>query len=247
MKDNFSEQSTAYAQFRPGYPTVLFDFLFGLCSQFDCAWDCATGNGQIAAVLAERFRQVEATDISANQLANALQRPNIRYQIGAAEAPLFSAKTFDLITVGQAAHWFDFEKFYAEVQRALKPEGVLALVGYGLLRIDPPTDAVIGHLYREVLGDYWDPERRHVDTALTSMPFPFRETPLPDMAMTYRWTFDHLLGYLSTWSAVRHFEKSTGASPLGAAFVHDLKKAWGNTPDKAVRFPIFGRIGRCEA
>lgn len=105
MKDNFSARSADYAQFRPVYPPQLFDFLFENCQNFDCAWDCATGNGQIATVLAERFAQVEATDISENQLKNALLKPNIRYRLGRAEATDFSDHSFDLVTVGQAAHW----------------------------------------------------------------------------------------------------------------------------------------------
>jgi SAM-dependent methyltransferase len=247
MKDNFSYRAAEYARFRPGYPAALFYFLFARCKHFDCAWDCATGNGQIAAVLAEHFRQVDATDISENQLKNAVQWPNIRYQTAAAEAPLFPDQTFDLVTVGQAAHWFDLEKFYPEVRRVLKPGGVLALVGYGLLKIDAATDRVIDHLYREVLGGYWDPERRHIDAALTRIPFPFREIPLPEMVMEYAWTTEHLLGYLSTWSAVQHFEIQTGVSPLGDSFVRDLEKAWGDAPVKTVRFPIFGRIGRSDS
>ncbi|MDO8971529.1 MAG: class I SAM-dependent methyltransferase, partial [Saprospiraceae bacterium] len=112
MKDNFSTQSAGYARFRPGYPAQMFDFLFQNCANFGAAWDCATGNGQIAEVLATRFQLVEATDISANQLKNAVQKPNIHYQVGSAETPGFPAHSFDLVTVGQAAHWFDFEQFY---------------------------------------------------------------------------------------------------------------------------------------
>jgi len=244
MKDNFSHRAAEYARFRPGYPAALFDFLFAHCGQFDYAWDCATGNGQIAAVLSERFRQVEATDISENQLQNAVKRPNIRYRVGAAEQRLFLQNMFDLVTVGQAAHWFDLEKFYAEVRRVLKPEGLLALVGYGMLTIDEATDGVIHHLYENVLGEFWDPERRLVDAALKTIPFPFQEMPLPEMASEYRWTPEHLVGYLSTWSALRHYEKQTGSNPLDEAFVASLKKAWGSEPVKTVRFPIFGRIGR---
>ncbi len=39
-----------------------------------------------------------------------------------------------LITAAQAAHWFDLKQFYAEVNRTLKPMGVLAIYGYGLVQ-----------------------------------------------------------------------------------------------------------------
>lgn len=243
MKDNFSSRSDEYARFRPGYPPQLFDFLLDLCKNFDCAWDCATGNGQIAATLAEHFQQVEASDISENQLKNAIQKPNIRYRVEAAESPSFPTNSFDLVTVGQAAHWFDFEKFYPEARRVLKPDGVLALIGYGLLKIDEPTDEVINHLYCNVLDGYWDAERLHVDAAYTTIPFPFSEIQFPKMAMTYEWSLDHLLGYLSTWSAVKHFEKKNSSTPLDKAFVETLKAVWQAGETKTVSFPIFGRVG----
>lgn len=243
MKDNFSSRSSEYARFRPGYPPQLFDFLFGLCKNLDCAWDCATGNGQIAAVLAGRFRQVEATDISENQLKNAVQLPNIRYRVEPAESPSFSNNSFDLVTVGQAAHWFDFPTFYPEIKRVLKPGGVLALVGYNLLKIDEPTDTVIIGLYHNVLGEYWDTERRHVDAAYSTIPFPFPEIEFPEMAMTYEWSLEHLLGYLNTWSAVQHYIKKNGHSPLNETIESSLKQVWGKNEIKTVRFPIFGRVG----
>ncbi|MEQ1746940.1 MAG: class I SAM-dependent methyltransferase [Saprospiraceae bacterium] len=243
MKDNFSHRSADYAQFRPSYPAALYEFIVANCAGNDCAWDCATGNGQVAVVLADHFRQVEATDISENQLKNAAFRPNIHYQMAAAEQSVFSENQFDLVTVGQAAHWFRLEKFYTEVQRVLKPGGLLALFGYGLLHIDAPTDAVVEHLYHDILGDDWDPERQLVDEALATIAFPFREIPLPEMVVEYRWTTDFLLGYLSTWSAVRHYEKRTGESPLGESFAAALSAAWGAEAEKTVRFSIFGRVG----
>lgn len=243
MKDNFSTQASAYARFRPGYPPQLFDFLFGLCRQFECAWDCATGNGQIAAVLSERFGQVEATDISEKQLQQAPQKSNIRYRVEPAETPSFADASFNLITVGQSAHWFDFDKFYPEVARVLKPGGVLALVGYNLLKIDAQTDPVINYLYTNVLGEYWDVERRLVDNAYSTIPFPFTEVPLPEMSMSYEWTFDHLLGYLETWSALQHFSRKYGKSPIDENLLDTLRSTWPEGAVKTVRFPIFGRIG----
>ncbi len=244
MKDNFSTHSAEYARFRPGYPQQLFDFLFLLCQNFDTAWDAATGNGQIAVGLAKRFGQVFATDISENQLANAQVRPNIHYALGSAETPDFPDQHFDLVTVGQAAHWFQFDDFYRTVRRVLKPGGVLALVGYNVLKIDAPTDAVINQLYHETLDGYWDAERHYVYDAYTTIPFPFEEIPLPEMTMTYSWNLEQLLGYLSTWSAIKRFTEQQGHSPLNADFVAAMRLFWADNEVKMVHFPIFARIAR---
>jgi len=159
MKDNFSTQSSEYARFRPGYPAALFNH----CHHFDKAWDCATGNGQIALQLAGRFRHIQATDISENQLKNAQPHPNVHFSLQAAESPDFADASFDLIVVGQAAHWFDFDRFYPEARPVLKPGGLLALVGYSLMRInDAPLEALVDHLYEGVLVKYWNPERQLV-------------------------------------------------------------------------------------
>lgn len=243
MKDRFSDHSTEYARFRPGYPAQLFDFLPALCVRHTRAWDCATGNGQIAAGLAAHFEQIEATDISGNQLRHAVQKVNIRYRAEAAETPSFPDRYFDLIVVGQAAHWFDFDKFYAAVRRVAHPGAVLALVGYNLLTVDVATDALIRHLYSHVLGTYWDAERRHVEAAYSTIPFPFPEKTFPVMDMAYEWTADQLLGYLSTWSALRLYVEKTGASPLSGEFRKNVQEVWPDGVLKTVRFPIFGRIG----
>lgn len=247
MKDNFSTQSNEYARFRPGYPAALFSYLFEHCHQFDSAWDCATGNGQIALQLAERFRHVEATDISENQLKNALPRPNIRYSLQAAETPDFADASFDLIVVGQAAHWFDFERFYPEAQRLLKPGGLLALVGYNLLRIDNgPIEALIEYLYAGILGKYWDPERKLVDAEYRGISFPFEEISFPQMYVEYEWTREQLIGFFNTWSALQHYVKKHGRSPMNAAFLVQVAEVWPDGELRTVRFPIFGRIGRCS-
>lgn len=68
MKDNFSGHSSDYAKFRPEYPAEVYTFLKENLSGSDCAWDCGTGNGQVASRLADFFNLVEATDISQPQL-----------------------------------------------------------------------------------------------------------------------------------------------------------------------------------
>ena len=245
MKDNFSSQSAEYARFRPGYPPELFSFIFQHCQHFEHAWDCATGNGQIALELAERFTHVEASDISENQLNNATKRDNIHYSIQAAEAPSFADASFDLITVGQAVHWFDFDLFYLQVRRVLKPGGLLALIGYNLLKFDDlALDSLISDFYRNTLGQYWDAEREHVDAEYSTVPFPFEEIEFPTISMHYTWTRDQLIGYLGTWSALQHFLKQNGHSPLDEGFTAALESLWPKGEQKNLRFPIFGRLGR---
>ncbi len=66
--DLFSTQSKEYASSRPTYPSALFEFIVGLVDEKNLVWDCATGNGQAALVLADYFKRIVASDISARQL-----------------------------------------------------------------------------------------------------------------------------------------------------------------------------------
>lgn len=156
MKDNFSTQSELYARYRPQYPKEFFDYLDIIITSKDNAWDCGTGNGQVATELAKRFMSVYATDISEAQLAEAQQLPNVIYSVQAAEKTNFPNDSFDLITVAQAIHWFDFEKFYAEIKRTAKPSATLVVMGYGRVEVTPEIDRVINDFYKNTIGNYWE-------------------------------------------------------------------------------------------
>jgi ubiquinone/menaquinone biosynthesis C-methylase UbiE len=126
-KDYFSGHSKLYATFRPTYPDALYEFIFNHVKQFDTALDCATGNGQVAHVLAKHFNHVCASDISSEQIKHAHQANNIAYKIESAEHTSYADNQFDLITVAQAIHWFNTETFFQEVTRIAKPQAVLAV------------------------------------------------------------------------------------------------------------------------
>lgn len=243
MKDNFSKQSDLYAQFRPGYPKQLFDFLLPLVPDKKAAWDCATGNGQVAVTLSQHFNEVYATDISLVQIANAVARQNIFYAVGNAEETLFPDNKFDLITVAQAIHWFDFKIFYHEAQRTLKSGAVIAVIGYDIFRINKEINFLVDQLYRKTTGPYWDAERKYIDDHYTTIPFPFKEIETPVFSMNYHWELKQVIGYLNTWSAVQHYIRKNNENPVDI-FSDELKKAWGNISKRKVTFPIFMRIGR---
>ena len=243
MKDNFSSGSDKYAQYRPTYPEAFFDFLKQLLPVTDNAWDCATGNGQVAQKLALIFNKVYATDISQSQLDNAVQLPNIHYALQPAESTSFQNHFFDLIIVGQAVHWFQFDAFYAEVKRTGKEGALIVLIGYGNLHINTAIDAIIHELYETILGPYWDAERRYVDEEYQTLPFPFEEIEAPQFDNTYQWTLEHLVGYLNTWSAVKHYTKQNGHNPVDVIY-KNLQQAWGSYETLPVHFPLLLRIGR---
>src|SRR6185369_7699774 len=117
------------ARHRPQYPKELFSYLRQICAEHNFAWDCATGNGQAAVSLAKYFAHVEATDVSAEQIEHGLVHPNVHYSVSPAEHTPFHDQSFDLITVATAVHWFDQPQFFREVDRVLKPSGVLAIWG----------------------------------------------------------------------------------------------------------------------
>ena len=242
-KDNFSSGSDKYAKYRPTYPQEAFNYLNSLVAHKDTAWDCGTGNGQVARELAKTFGQIFATDLSSAQIAQAPAVPNIHYSAQPAEKTNFDDHQFDLITVAQAIHWFDFEKFYAEVRRTAKPSALLAVMGYDLITINPPIDAIIRHFYGKQIGPYWDSERRYIDERYQSIPFPFDEIPTPQFTNRQQWTPDHLAGYVRTWSAVKHFIRENGYDPVGA-LMSELEPHWPAGALKEVRFPILLRVGR---
>jgi SAM-dependent methyltransferase len=242
MKDNFSQQAAIYAAFRPTYPPELFQYLYTLISNRQCAWDCGTGNGQVAAALADHFDKVYATDISEKQIARAVQKPNIFYSVQRAEQTSFNDNQFGLVTVAQAIHWFKFDEFYDEVKRTLKPGGILAVIGYGLMETSGELNDVIRHFYKNVVGPYWDVERSYIDEEYTTIPFPFEEVSTPDFAMEYDWNIDQLTGYLSTWSSVQHYINKNNTDPL-TLVSEQLKQAWGVEAIKKFTFKILLRVG----
>ncbi|WP_108171663.1 class I SAM-dependent methyltransferase [Christiangramia gaetbulicola] len=241
MKDNFSSRSKEYSKYRPTYPAEVYEFLKLHLHARQTAWDCGTGNGQVAVELSEFFTRVEATDISENQIKNAPKKENIRYSIQPAEKTNFSDNQFDLIISAQAVHWFDFKKFYQEVERCLKLDGHIVIMGYGLFRSNPETNLVIADFYRNIIGPYWDEERKYLDDDYQSIPFPFIEISAPQFVQTYHWKIEHLLGYLRTWSAVKHYENKKGQDPV-SIIEPALRRAFGKKNE--VIFPILFRMGK---
>ncbi len=245
FKDHFSKLTAQYAEFRPRYPGALFDFLARTAPARTRAWDCACGNGQATIDLAERFESVVATDASASQIDAATAHPHVTYAVARAEQCGLEDTSVDLITVAQSLHWFDLPPFYAECERVLRPDGVLAVWTYGVPRLnDANVDRVLQKYYWETVGTYWPSERRHVENGYRSLPFPFKEMAAPSFSMRVDWPLPQLLGYLRSWSATGRYVDAHATDPVDA-LNDELAPLWGDAQrTRAVSWPLSLRAGR---
>lgn len=241
-KDLFSSQSKAYAAFRPTYPSELYAFILRRVKNFDAAWDCATGNGQVARDLCKHFKKIYATDLSQQQLDEAFQAPNIEYSLCKAEQTPFPDNNFDLITVGQALHWIKTDEFYSELNRVGKSGGTIAVWGYALLTVDPEIDILFNDFYFNKVGKYWDAARKLVETEYAGIDFPFSHKEEAKFQIKTTWTFEQFAGYLTSWSATQKFIKTEGNTPV-PEFMQSIQHLWSENEVKEVRFPVFVKIG----
>lgn len=245
-KDLFSAQSGVYAKYRPSYPKELFDYILSFVSERGTAWDCATGNGQAAQVLAEHFGTVEATDISEAQLSNAVQKENIHYQVSPAENTPFPDDHFDLITIATAYHWLDWDRFHKEATRVGKKGCVVAAWSYHLFYSDDESiTKLIQHFYTDIIKQYWDPERRYMEEKYETVRFDFAPLDPKDFDIQLAWSKEQFYGYLQSWSAVQNYIKANNASPIDL-IKNDVEAIWKDGEQKAFHFPVFMRIGRIE-
>ncbi len=243
IKDNFSARADMYAKYRPNYPQELIDEILLHCANKDLAWDCATGNGQIASALSPFFYNIFASDISQSQLDNAIQKPNIAYKLEHAENSTLRDKSVDLIVVAQAIHWFNFDAFYNETKRVLKPDGIIAVLGYGLFQSIPQIDNELQKFYVDILGKYWDDERKYLDEKYNTIPFPFNEIKTAKHFIKLTWTYENIIGYLNTWSAVQHYIKQHNSNPV-LLITDGLKNAFGDKKSVEINIEIFAKVGK---
>ncbi len=146
----------------------------------------------------------------------------------------------ELITVAQAAHWFDLDKFYNEVTRISKSNGVLAIWSYAMHKIDNDTDKISEELNigGDILGKYWPRETNYVKVDYKTIPFPFKEIPAPKFEMTVNWNLDELVSYMQTWSAVKRFSIERKFNPL-SLIMGELERLWGkHDKQKVVKWDI---------
>ncbi|KAL7747097.1 hypothetical protein RI367_007593 [Sorochytrium milnesiophthora] len=261
FKDRFSVQAQQYAKYRPTYPDALFEHLAAVAPAREFALDVGCGNGQAAFSLAKHFAKVMGTDASAKQIdiaqKKAANMSNISFEACTAEdsGKQLADHSVDLITVAQAVHWFQLDPFYANVKRLLKPgKGVLAVWTYPIVAF--PHDAHVNQMTQDFYQwlhkeQLWDAGiRTHVDTLYRDLPFPFDESDdisPRQWTQTAKWSFDDLLGFFSSWSAVQNAHSRLERDVIGE-WEDRFRDAWqkdgGAQETKDVKWLFHLRCGR---
>jgi SAM-dependent methyltransferase len=243
-EDHFSAVARDYVQRRPAYPRRLATVLAERAPGRALAVDCGCGSGQLSVPLAGSFRRVIGVDVSAAQINHAVRVPALTYLVASAERTGLRDHCADLIVAAQAAHWFDLPRFWEEVDRVARPGALVALIGYGRVSVAGHVGDLITDFHDRILRAHWSPRRHLLLDGYKDIPFPYQEVAAPPIEMTVTWSFDQLIGYLGTWSAVARAEQATGESPIPGV-ARRLAGLWGDPETTTtVRWPLFTRLGR---
>ncbi|XP_055889152.1 putative methyltransferase DDB_G0268948 isoform X2 [Biomphalaria glabrata] len=248
------KQTQFYAKFRPHYTSEIYNTIVEFCkeshSDFDLAVDVGCGSGQSTIPLTEYFKKVIGVDVSENQIANAAQNAeNVTFKVSHAEnLDFIQSNTVDLVTVAQALHWLDLEKFFSEVFRLLKPGGSFVTYGYGLFKLEPEAaDNVVQHFYGNVLGNYWPEGRKIVEEKYMSITLPFPGWRRNDsLAIVKECTIDEFIGYMGSWSALNEYAKANPDINLLDIVRERLETSLiSQTNQKAIKvtWPVFMLMG----
>lgn len=137
--------------------------------------DLGAGHGLISRALAKDFTEVIGTDPSKGMIEQAVSRttsaefPNVGYREASAESlPFAKDGSVDMVVAGQAAHWFDYPRLFAELRRVVRPGGTMAFWGYKdpLFADHPKASELLAHFFYDMepnaLGPYWQQPGRSI-------------------------------------------------------------------------------------
>jgi SAM-dependent methyltransferase len=247
--DHFSTIARGYAAYRPHYPPELAAALAERCTRHELAWDAGCGNGQLSVGLAAHFAQVIATDPAQAQLDAATRHDHVEYRRAPAEASGLPDACADLAVAAQAAHWFEWPRYVAEVERVARPGALVALVSYGIVDIDSgaggagDAGAIVARYYRDDAGPHWPPGRHHVENGYRDLAWPWPEVAAPALAMRASWTREELCGYVATWSATVKLVDVEGPGRYDALCA-SLARVWPDGERREIRWPLAIRLAR---
>jgi SAM-dependent methyltransferase len=239
--DQFSANSIDYRRYRFAYPGAFYRALAERAPATKRVWDCGAGSGQASVALAQEFEQVVASEASAEQLAHAMPHDRIDYRAERVERCSLDDASVDAVLAAQSAHWFQLDRFYAEVRRVVRPGGLIVLSTYAYPRVDPRSERII-QAFVEGLESWWAPNASHPFSRYESLEFPFEPVEFPTFECRMIWSLTDLLKFLMTWSGVSRAVTANGSGIIEGLHAQ-LEPIWGGST-RSIAWPIWTRTGR---
>lgn len=242
--DLFSGHAEHYAAARPRYPAALFEQIAAWSPGLERVWDVGTGNGQAAVALAEHFECVLASDPSDRQIAQAASHPRVSYSVQPAEKTHFEDACLDAVCVAQALHWFDHDRFFTEVRRVLRPGGLFVAFGYDWFTLGADFDRVFEEVIVRPVEKLWAREIELLWAGYRTIPFPFEPLLTPSFRLEPSWSFQELMAFVYTWSAVQRKLREDGPEFFERA-ARRLAAVWGAVEGRrTLQIPLHLIAGR---
>jgi SAM-dependent methyltransferase len=139
-------QISNYNAIRPRYTSKIFKEIKGKTKTFKNYLDIACGTGQPLIPLSQHFEKSFGIDVSPEQINKATENSKGLSNVHCYTIDIYETldkltaeghfnkdevKMFDLITIGQAFHWFDAEKLLQYINdKLLASNGLLIIAGY---------------------------------------------------------------------------------------------------------------------
>jgi SAM-dependent methyltransferase len=192
--ERFTSRVESYAKYRPGYPVEIVDLLKNECglTPDSIVADIGSGTGKSFEMFLANGNVVFGVEPNASMRAVAERlfenEPRFRSIDGSAESTTLADLSVDVITAGQAFHWFDLPKTRDEWVRILKPDGWVVLVWNARQLQTTPFLNDYEKLLLEFGTDYKEIRHEKSEAGIESFfaPEPFKLKSFPN-----RQVFDH--------------------------------------------------------
>jgi SAM-dependent methyltransferase len=169
-KQRFSSRVENYIKYRPGYPLAVVETLRQECglSPASAVADVGSGTGILASLFLEEGCQVIGVEPNADMRAAGERLlagyPRFTSLDGSAERTGLQDHSIDMITAGQAFHWFDPSKARREFERILAADGWVVLVWNERRTDTSPLLRDYEALLQRFATDYNQINHRNVET-----------------------------------------------------------------------------------
>lgn len=165
----FSDRVENYIKYRPHYPKEIMDYLKneGVLKDDSILADIGSGTGISTEMFLKNGNKVYGIEPN-KEMREAAERllagyENFRSINGTAEKTTLPDDIIDLVTAGQAFHWFDIPKCKAEFKRILKPEGNVVLMWNSKQLDSTPFMAAYEKMLVEYGTDYTEVKHENLD------------------------------------------------------------------------------------